>query len=62
MDWVDARLKLRIIKDPLRIPLDEYLKIVIDQRLSNSRSQSGPMLVWFLLASEPDRLTGLSLG
>ena len=44
-------IKLGIIKDPLRIPLDHDIKVVVQEYLGGGRGQSGPMFERFLLTS-----------
>jgi hypothetical protein len=51
-----------IIKDPLGITLNHNIKVVVEQYLCGRRSQSGPMLKWLLLTSQPNGLTRMSLG
>ena len=58
----NSRLKLLVVEDSLRIPLDEDLKVVVQQRLGGSGRQSRTMLERLLLAPQPEGLTGLRLG
>lgn len=49
--YLSSRFKLGIIKDPLRIPLDHDIKVVVQEYLGGGRGQSGPMFERFLLTS-----------
>ena len=55
-------LKFLIVEYPLRVPLNEDLKVIIDQGLGGRGREGRTMFERLLLAPKPDGLPGMRLG